>query len=126
LSPSDAAELAETLRSSPELRQRFGQVAAELLAWTTNCRGCDLHVRVLEQPDQGPPTECGYGAAVQANQREAIMVSYDFTCTKCGTEFEVSCHMDERKAKAVCPKCGSKKVEQKMRAASSSPRPARY
>ena len=54
------------------------------------------------------------------------MVAYDFKCTKCGTTFEISCHMDERKAKAVCPKCGSRKVEQKLSATFSSPRPAKY
>ena len=42
------------------------------------------------------------------------MVAYDFTCKKCGTEFEITCHMDERKDKAVCPKCGSHKVKQKL------------
>jgi putative FmdB family regulatory protein len=55
-----------------------------------------------------------------------MMVAYDFKCKKCGTEFEVSCHMDEREAKAVCPKCGSRKVKQKLSAAFSSPRPAKY
>jgi putative FmdB family regulatory protein len=54
------------------------------------------------------------------------MVAYDFKCKKCGTEFEVSCHMGEREAKAVCPKCGSRKVEQKLSAAFSSPPPAKY
>ena len=39
------------------------------------------------------------------------MVTCEFTCKKCGTEFEISCHMDEREAKAVWPKCGSYKVE---------------
>ena len=54
------------------------------------------------------------------------MVTYEFTCKKCGTAFEVSCHMDEREAKAVCPKCGSHKVKQKLTAEFSSPRPAKY
>ena len=54
------------------------------------------------------------------------MVTYEFTCKKCGTDFEVSCHMDERQAKAVCPKCGSHEVTQKLSAAFSSPRPAKY
>jgi putative FmdB family regulatory protein len=58
--------------------------------------------------------------------READMVTYDFKCTKCGNEFEVSCHMDQRKDKAVCPKCGSKKVTQKLSGAFSSPRPPKY
>ena len=35
------------------------------------------------------------------------MVAYDFKCKKCGKQFEITCHMDERKDKAVCPKCGS-------------------
>jgi hypothetical protein len=34
--------------------------------------------------------------------------------------------MDERKDKAVCRKCGSHKVKQKLSAAFSSPRPAKY
>lgn len=54
------------------------------------------------------------------------MVVYEFRCKKCGTGFEVSCHMDEREAKAVCPKCGSRKVDQKLTAAFSSPPPAKY
>ena len=54
------------------------------------------------------------------------MVAYDFKCDKCGTEFEITCHMDEREAKAVCPKCGSCKATQKLSAAFSSPRPAKY
>jgi putative FmdB family regulatory protein len=54
------------------------------------------------------------------------MAVYEFTCTKCKTEFEVACRMDERDAKAVCPKCGSHKVRQKLTAAFSSPRPDKY
>jgi putative FmdB family regulatory protein len=54
------------------------------------------------------------------------MATYEFTCTKCGTKFEVVCHIDEREAEAVCPKCGSHKVEQKYTAAFSSPVPAKY
>ena len=54
------------------------------------------------------------------------MAVYEFTCKKCGTEFEVTCHMDQRDAQAVCPKCGSHKVNQKLSAAFSSPRPAKY
>jgi len=54
------------------------------------------------------------------------MATYDFKCTECGTEFEVSCHMDERESKAVCPNCGSKKVQQEFTAAFSSPPPAKY
>ena len=54
------------------------------------------------------------------------MATYEFTCSKCGTAFEVQCHMDEREAKAVCPKCGSREVEQQFTAAFSSPPPAKY
>jgi len=54
------------------------------------------------------------------------MAIYEFTCKDCGTGFEVTCHMDERDAKAVCPKCGSHKVEQKLTAAFTSPPPAKY
>ncbi len=54
------------------------------------------------------------------------MAVYEFKCAKCHTEFEVTCHMDEREAKAVCPKCGSHEVEQKLTAAFSSPRPDKY
>ncbi len=54
------------------------------------------------------------------------MAVYDFKCKKCGAEFEITCPMDERKDKAVCPKCGSHKVKQKLSAAFSSPRPAKY
>jgi putative FmdB family regulatory protein len=62
----------------------------------------------------------------ERRHREATMVAYDFKCKKCGTEFEISCHMDEREAKAVCPKCGSRKVKQKLTAAFSSPPPPKY
>ena len=54
------------------------------------------------------------------------MAVYDFKCTKCGTKFEVTCHMDERKSKALCPKCGSHKVKQQFSAAFTSPPPAKY
>ena len=54
------------------------------------------------------------------------MAVYDFKCTKCGKKFEVTCHMDEREAKAVCPKCGSRTVEQKLTAAFASPPPDKY
>jgi putative FmdB family regulatory protein len=48
------------------------------------------------------------------------MAVYEFTCKDCGSEFEVACHMDERDAQALCPKCGSHKVNQKLTAAFSS------
>ena len=63
---------------------------------------------------------------VKASREEATLVTYEFTCKKCGTGFDVSCHMDEREAKAVCPKCGSHKVTQQLSAAFSSPRPSKY
>jgi putative FmdB family regulatory protein len=51
---------------------------------------------------------------------------YEFVCKECGTEFDVTCHMEERDAQAVCPKCGSHQVEQKYSAAFSPPPPAKY
>jgi putative FmdB family regulatory protein len=54
------------------------------------------------------------------------MAIYEFVCSQCKTAFEVSCHMDEREAKAVCPKCGSKDVEQVFTAAFVSPPPDKY
>ncbi len=54
------------------------------------------------------------------------MAVYEFICRKCGTEFEVTCHMDERDARAVCPNCGSHEVDQRLSAAFSSPPPAKY
>ncbi|MEE4274728.1 MAG: zinc ribbon domain-containing protein [Thermoleophilia bacterium] len=39
------------------------------------------------------------------------MPVYEYVCKKCGTDFEITAHWDERKKKAVCPKCQSKKVE---------------
>lgn len=54
------------------------------------------------------------------------MATYEFVCKKCRTSFEVTCHMDEREAQAVCPKCGSHKVEQVYTAAFSSPPPDKY
>jgi putative FmdB family regulatory protein len=54
------------------------------------------------------------------------MAVYEYTCKKCGNGFEVTCHMDEREKKAVCPKCGGRKLEQKLTAAFSSPPPAKY
>ncbi len=54
------------------------------------------------------------------------MARYEFICDKCKTDFEVTCHMDEREAKAVCPKCGSHKVSQRLTAEFASPRPKKY
>ncbi len=54
------------------------------------------------------------------------MATYEFVCEECGAEFEATCHMDERDAQAVCPKCGSREVDQKFTAAFSSPAPDKY
>lgn len=51
------------------------------------------------------------------------MAVCEFSCKKCHRKFEVTCHIGEREAKGVCPKCGSHKVEQKLTAAFSSPPP---
>jgi putative FmdB family regulatory protein len=54
------------------------------------------------------------------------MATYEFVCAKCETEFEVTCHMDEREAKAVCPRCGSHEVKQVFTAEFASPPPDKY
>jgi putative FmdB family regulatory protein len=54
------------------------------------------------------------------------MAVYEFTCKDCGTSFEVTCHMEEREAKAVCPKCGSHQVDQKFTAEFTSPPPDKF
>jgi putative FmdB family regulatory protein len=54
------------------------------------------------------------------------MATYEFECRECGATFEVTCHMDEREAEAVCPKCGSHAVDQQFTAAFSSPPPDKY
>jgi putative FmdB family regulatory protein len=55
-----------------------------------------------------------------------VMATYEFECRECGTTFEVTCHMDEREARAVCPKCGSHAVDQVFTAAFASPPPDKY
>lgn len=40
------------------------------------------------------------------------MPVYQYRCKGCGKVFEVTCHLDDRKKLAVCPGCGSKKVQQ--------------
>jgi len=65
-------------------------------------------------------------AGAKALPGEGTMAVYDFKCKKCGTEFEITCHMDERDAQAVCPKCGNHQVEQKFSAGFLSPPPAKY
>ncbi len=54
------------------------------------------------------------------------MANYEFVCTKCRKRFEVTCPMDERESKAVCPKCGSREVRQVFTAAFASPPPSKY
>jgi len=54
------------------------------------------------------------------------MATYEFVCRDCGTAFEVSCHIEDREAQAVCPKCGSHAVDQQFTAAFSSPPPDNY
>jgi len=39
------------------------------------------------------------------------MPIYEYVCQGCGKHFEISCHENERKKLAVCPKCKSKRVE---------------
>ena len=54
------------------------------------------------------------------------MPVYEFKCTDCGEDFEVDCHTDEREAKAVCAKCGSRNVESVLPAAFTSLRPSKH
>jgi putative FmdB family regulatory protein len=54
------------------------------------------------------------------------MAVYEFKCKKCGKVFEVTCHMDEREKKAVCPGCGSRKVETVFTPSFASPPPPKY
>ncbi|MEZ5126819.1 MAG: zinc ribbon domain-containing protein [Thermoleophilia bacterium] len=49
------------------------------------------------------------------------MPFYEFKCKDCNEQFEVTCHMDERDDKAVCPKCGSRAVETVFTPAFKSP-----
>ena len=51
------------------------------------------------------------------------MPIYEFKREKCGEQFEIECHMDEREEKAVCPKCGGRKVDSVLSASFISPRP---
>jgi putative FmdB family regulatory protein len=39
------------------------------------------------------------------------MPTYDFRCGSCGHAFEVTAHIADRDARAVCPKCGSRQVK---------------
>ncbi len=40
------------------------------------------------------------------------MPNYEMVCQECGEKFEISMSFAEREKKAVCPACGSKKLEQ--------------
>jgi putative FmdB family regulatory protein len=42
------------------------------------------------------------------------MPVYEFVCKDCGTEFEITCHWDERDEQAVCPNCHGKNVETRI------------
>jgi putative FmdB family regulatory protein len=77
------------------------------------------------------PLHCGYLDTCrrfepEGASGEGTMAVYELKCKDCGTAFEITCHMDERDAQAVCPKCGSHNVEQRFSAAFSSPPPAKY
>lgn len=54
------------------------------------------------------------------------MPVYEFRCLECDEDFEIECHMDERDEKAVCPHCGSSKLEAILTASFMSPRPSEY
>lgn len=54
------------------------------------------------------------------------MAKYEFKCTDCGENFEITCHMDEREEKAVCPKCGGRNVQTVFTAAFGSPTPKKF
>jgi len=38
------------------------------------------------------------------------MPTYEFKCSHCGHDFEVTSSIAERDEKAMCPKCGSREV----------------
>lgn len=42
------------------------------------------------------------------------MPTYAYQCRNCGAEFERIESLSERAARAPCPKCGSRHVEQRM------------
>ena len=56
------------------------------------------------------------------------MPFYEFECNDCSEVFEVRATIKEKESGLllVCPKCGSHDVTQKLSAAFSSPRPAKY
>ena len=39
------------------------------------------------------------------------MPTYEYRCKECEKRFEITCHLEDRKKLAVCPKCKSKKVK---------------
>jgi putative FmdB family regulatory protein len=43
--------------------------------------------------------------------QEEAMPTYEYRCKECDKRFEITCHLEERKKLAVCPKCKSKKVK---------------
>jgi putative FmdB family regulatory protein len=51
------------------------------------------------------------------------MPVYEYKCSNCGKVFEITCHLRERDQLAVCPGCGSKKVEPVFSSFSSPPPP---
>lgn len=54
------------------------------------------------------------------------MPTYEYRCLECDEDFEISCHMAERDEKAVCPNCGSRKVEAVLTSSFMSPRPSKF
>ena len=93
--------------------------------YATGASSVCINLGVHERPFQGLAGGRVSLGTIQVRQGGA-MATYEYKCTKCDTRFEVTCHMDEQKAKAVCPKCGSKKVKQVFTAAFTSPPPDKY
>ena len=54
------------------------------------------------------------------------MAVYEFTCKKCGTEFEVSCHMDERDAQGGLPQVRQPQGDAKAQRRVLLARPSKY
>jgi putative FmdB family regulatory protein len=74
-------------------------------------------------------TRAGCGTLIVGTIQVAAggaMAVYEYKCKNCGATFEVTCHMDEQKECAVCPKCDSHDVEQVYTGAFSSPPPDKY
>lgn len=49
------------------------------------------------------------------------MPTYEFNCKRCDERFEITCHWNERKEKAVCPKCGGRSVAPVVNTSFKSP-----